>query len=114
MLSVPFGALRDRLVNRWLDHGQQPADAVARAEGNGIVNARTVIEHSARADLIGERAGVPGKQTSNGSGARVRATQLPVRVSDHSPTVTQRSMKKLSGRCTRSMPSRAPQTSGSV
>jgi pantothenate kinase len=51
MLSVPLDVLRDRLVKRWLDHGLAPTDAVARAEGNDMVNAVTVTRKSAPADL---------------------------------------------------------------
>lgn len=52
MLSVPLDELRARLVDRWLTHGLSHADAVARAEGNDIANAKRVIANSAPADLI--------------------------------------------------------------
>ncbi|MBE0414664.1 uridine kinase [Yoonia sp.] len=51
MLSVPEAVLRQRLVERWLRYGLAPSEAEARAEGNDIRNARTVIAKSARADL---------------------------------------------------------------
>jgi len=51
MLSVPSDVLRKRLVARWLEYGLTQDAAVARADGNDMVNARTVIEDSAVADL---------------------------------------------------------------
>lgn len=52
MLSVPMPVLRDRLVARWRDHGLPDADAEARANGNDIPNAQTVIAESAPADIV--------------------------------------------------------------
>lgn len=52
MLSVPMPVLRDRLVTRWLDHGLPRPAATARAEGNDIPNARTVIAESGPADIV--------------------------------------------------------------
>lgn len=51
-LDVPAATLKERLVKRWLDHGMSAEDADARAEQNDMQNARTVIEHSARADFV--------------------------------------------------------------
>lgn len=51
MLSVPVDVLRERLVQRWLDHGLSRPDAEARAMGNDIPNAETVIARSAAPDL---------------------------------------------------------------
>ena len=51
-LDVPAEELKKRLMTRWLDHGLSPADAAKRAEQNDMQNARTVIEHSAKADLV--------------------------------------------------------------
>ena len=57
MLSVPFVVLRERLVQRWLDHGLSRPDAEARAGGNDIPNAQTVMTGSAPADLTLENTG---------------------------------------------------------
>jgi pantothenate kinase len=51
MLSVSLEVLRERLVERWLNHGLTPEAAVVRADGNDMVNARTVLEQSGPADL---------------------------------------------------------------
>lgn len=51
-LDVPEAELRSRLVARWLAHGLDPEAAVARAEGNDLVNARTVAVSASRADLL--------------------------------------------------------------
>ncbi|MFN4130332.1 MAG: nucleoside triphosphate hydrolase [Paracoccaceae bacterium] len=51
MLSVPLSVLRDRMVERWLTYGLSRPAAEARAEGNDIVNARTVLAASGAADL---------------------------------------------------------------
>lgn len=52
LLSVPLPVLRARLVARWLEHGLTEQDAEARATRNDLVNARTVLDHSAPADLL--------------------------------------------------------------
>lgn len=52
MLDVPGAELERRLVQRWLDHGLDPAAARARAHGNDLPNARTVREHSRLADVV--------------------------------------------------------------
>ncbi|MXU66442.1 nucleoside/nucleotide kinase family protein [Rhodobacteraceae bacterium KN286] len=51
MVSVPVPVLRQRLLARWAAHGLAPDAAQARAEGNDLPNARTVIDGSAPADL---------------------------------------------------------------
>ena len=51
LLSPPMAVLEERLVRRWLDHGLAPGDARARAMGNDIPNARTVLRESAGAHL---------------------------------------------------------------
>lgn len=51
-LSVPLPVLRARLIARWLDHGLTKRDAEARAMRNDMVNAHTVRDHSAPADLM--------------------------------------------------------------
>nr|WP_216366845.1 AAA family ATPase [Halovulum dunhuangense] len=58
MLCVPLDELRSRLIDRWLGYGLSRADAVARAEGNDLANARHVIANSAPAHLtLGSGAG---------------------------------------------------------
>lgn len=51
MLRADPAHLRKRLVARWLDHGLTRAQAEARADGNDMVNAALVLEHSALPDL---------------------------------------------------------------
>ncbi len=51
-IEVPEVVLRERLVRRWLDHGLDPDAAVARAEGNDLVNARLVVASSRMADRV--------------------------------------------------------------
>jgi pantothenate kinase len=51
-LEVPSATLRERLINRWLDHGLPYDDAVKRAESNDLKNARLVEEKSKAADVI--------------------------------------------------------------
>jgi fructokinase len=50
-IEVPMAELRRRLVERWLQHGLDPAAAAARAEGNDLANARLVAERSRPADI---------------------------------------------------------------
>lgn len=52
MIAPPLQTLRQRLVARWLSHGLPPEAAERRAEGNDLINARTVLSRSAPADLI--------------------------------------------------------------
>ena len=49
--------LTARLIDRWTGHGFDRAGALAKAEGNDLPNARTVLRHSAGADLVIEGAG---------------------------------------------------------
>lgn len=51
-LVVPLAELERRLVRRWLDHGYAPAEAVAKAAGNDLTNARLVQDFSVAADFI--------------------------------------------------------------
>lgn len=51
-LEAEIETLRNRLVQRWIDHGLRPGDAVERAASNDLPNARLVLEHSAPADII--------------------------------------------------------------
>ncbi len=43
--------LHRRLIQRWLDHGLDDENALKRAEGNDLANARHVLEKSIRADF---------------------------------------------------------------
>jgi pantothenate kinase len=43
--------LRERLVGRWLDHGLTMADAISRAEGNDLANARRIMAARLPSDL---------------------------------------------------------------
>lgn len=52
MLDVPLNVLEDRLVRRWLDHGLNRDEALTRARGNDLANARLVLEGSLAADLV--------------------------------------------------------------
>lgn len=50
-LNVPEPVLKSRLVARWLEHGLSPDEALARAQGNDMINARLVLDGSAVADF---------------------------------------------------------------
>ncbi|SFJ70010.1 nucleoside triphosphate hydrolase [Celeribacter neptunius] len=50
-LDVPEETLRDRLIQRWLDHGLTPEDAKTRAEGNDLRNAQAIAAHPLPADV---------------------------------------------------------------
>lgn len=52
LIDVPEAILKQRLVQRWLDHGLTEADAIARAEFNDIPNAITVSRESVQADIL--------------------------------------------------------------
>ena len=51
-LSVPLIELKRRLVTRWLHYGLSQAAAEARAEGNDLANAKTVLDQSVREAAI--------------------------------------------------------------
>ncbi|GAB5462983.1 nucleoside triphosphate hydrolase [Hoeflea alexandrii] len=51
MLKADPGELRRRLVDRWLAHGLDPEQALARALSNDIPNAELVVRNSGKADL---------------------------------------------------------------
>ncbi len=52
MLEVDESTLRERLVRRWLDHGHDPAAALARAEANDLPNGRLVASGSVTTDFV--------------------------------------------------------------
>ncbi|SOH95147.1 fructokinase [Monaibacterium marinum] len=49
-LDVPMAELRNRLVQRWLDHGLTERQAIARAEENDLPNARLMAAAELPAD----------------------------------------------------------------
>lgn len=49
-LDVPMAELRNRLVQRWLDHGLSEQQAIARAEENDLPNARLMAAAELPAD----------------------------------------------------------------
>lgn len=51
-LVVPIDILKQRLVQRWLDHGLSFDQALLRAESNDLANAKLVIDHSIAANSI--------------------------------------------------------------
>lgn len=51
-LDVSADTLRDRLVQRWINHGMTAAAALARAEANDLPNAERVRNASLPADLV--------------------------------------------------------------
>ncbi|EPX75407.1 hypothetical protein [Salipiger mucosus] len=51
LVAPPLAVLEARLIERWLHHGLPREAAEARARGNDLVNARTVLEASAPADI---------------------------------------------------------------
>lgn len=51
-LDLSADTLRQRLIRRWTKHGLPEADAIARAEGNDMVNARFVAETLATPDVV--------------------------------------------------------------
>ena len=51
-LAAPFDVLKERLVQRWLDHGLSARDALAKASENDLPNAKLVCDHSLPADIV--------------------------------------------------------------
>lgn len=51
-IDVPTEVLHRRLVQRWLHYGLSEEDALKKALGNDIPNAKTVVEQSIPADII--------------------------------------------------------------
>ena len=47
----PIDILRDRLEQRWIDHGLDPESAMSRATNNDLVNAELIIRESSKADI---------------------------------------------------------------
>ena len=51
MIDVPMTEIERRLIQRWRDLGFGDAQALARAQGNDLVNAARVAENSKAADI---------------------------------------------------------------
>lgn len=51
-LDVPMNMIRDRLLERWTNHGFTHSEALAKAETNDIPNAELVLQQSKTADFI--------------------------------------------------------------
>ncbi|WP_095587279.1 nucleoside/nucleotide kinase family protein [Actibacterium ureilyticum] len=51
-LEVPRDVLLARLLDRWRDHGLDPAAARTRAEGNDMANADRMVAHALPPDII--------------------------------------------------------------
>lgn len=52
MISAEESVLRERLLQRWRDHGLSEAEAVAKAEENDLPNARLVLRESGGEDFL--------------------------------------------------------------
>jgi len=50
-VSPPLDDLKDRLQQRWINHGLDPAAAMQRATGNDLPNAELVLRESREADV---------------------------------------------------------------
>lgn len=50
-LVVPEDVLRQRLIDRWLGYGYSQADALAKVDGNDLMNVELVQSHSIAADF---------------------------------------------------------------
>ena len=50
-VSPPLDDLKDRLQQRWINHGLDPAAAMQRATGNDLPNAELVLRESRDADV---------------------------------------------------------------
>jgi len=51
-VEIPTDVLRQRLINRWRNHGYSLSQASTRAEANDLKNAKQVTENSRKPDLI--------------------------------------------------------------
>lgn len=50
-IAPPIEVLRERLIARWITHGLSDEDAVARAEGNDLANAKLIAARALPADF---------------------------------------------------------------
>lgn len=51
-IQCDISVLRERLLQRWLDHGYVRSEALKKAQDNDLPNAELVTAHSARADFV--------------------------------------------------------------
>ena len=51
-LEVPPHTLRERLIQRWLDHGHTESEAIERARSNDLPNAEQVMGNRKSADIV--------------------------------------------------------------
>lgn len=51
-IDVPFQVLRQRLLERWLDHDYSQAEAAEKARSNDLPNAKLVHETSLQCDVV--------------------------------------------------------------
>lgn len=52
MIDIPMDVLKERLIHRWLVHGESVETANRKAAKNDIPNAERVVAHSINADLV--------------------------------------------------------------
>jgi pantothenate kinase len=50
-LAPSIKAIESRLLDRWLSYGYSPKEAQTKIEGNDLLNAKTILEESLKADL---------------------------------------------------------------
>lgn len=55
-IDPELDVLRERLVQRWLEHGLSPDLATSKTEANDLPNAKLVLSSSAKADLTLDQA----------------------------------------------------------
>jgi pantothenate kinase len=51
-IDVPLDVLRQRLLQRWADHGCEPAKAAEKTDSNDLPNATLVLENSLPCDVV--------------------------------------------------------------
>lgn len=51
-IDVPLDVLRQRLLQRWADHGCEPAKAAEKTDRNDLPNATFVLENSLPCDVV--------------------------------------------------------------
>ncbi|MCD2312758.1 phosphoribulokinase [Pseudosulfitobacter pseudonitzschiae] len=51
-IDVPLAVLRQRLLQRWTDHGYTQAEAAEKADSNDLPNATFVLENSLQCDVV--------------------------------------------------------------
>ncbi|WP_254655983.1 phosphoribulokinase [Sulfitobacter sp. 20_GPM-1509m] len=51
-IDVPLAVLRQRLLQRWTDHGHTQSEAAEKADSNDLPNATFVLENSLQCDVV--------------------------------------------------------------